>query len=85
MFKIAQKIGPKSCTIVQGLWPNFFNMARREFSIFRTLSNAYTVAAKKSSRFIVTKLLQNEAQSFHLRTRTVLLLFKRSNDDYTVR
>ena len=35
IFKVAQKLGQRPCTIVHGLGPNFIKMARREFSIFR--------------------------------------------------
>ena len=32
IFKVAQKLGQSSCTIVHGLWPNFTkNVKEREF------------------------------------------------------
>ena len=42
IFKVASKLGQRPCTIVQGHWPNFAKMKRREFSIFIRFSDTYT-------------------------------------------
>ena len=39
IFKVAQKSGQRSCTIVQSI---FSKIARREFSIFIIFSDTYT-------------------------------------------
>ena len=42
IFIVAQKWAQSPCTIVQGFWPNFAKMKRREFSNFINFSDTYT-------------------------------------------
>ena len=41
-FKVATKSGQRPCAIVQGHWPNFIKMTRREISISLIFSDTYT-------------------------------------------